>query len=587
MQRILASQDFARVVKKQQDSSNPLAERRKRLVLIGCVLFAWILLLVSRLVHLQITNNETWGKWALRQHLTKVTIGSERGPIYDTFGKLLAVSVPASSIYVRPKNLDTNSKDLVISELSSSLGIQKQEIHKLLDTKQPFVWIKRQVPREVAQKIVEMKLAGVGSMVESKRYYPYNASASTLIGRVGIDGDGLSGIERAFNKTLAAPDIKESVVKDALGNFIQTAEASEGIGNGLGLPRGLPLTLTLDAEIQSIVDEEVLRGHNEANSKSVMAVMVDANSGDILALSQSPSPNFNSSFDSKPTALRNLVSEMVLEPGSIMKPLVTAAAINERLTNANEMFDCENGRYRVGKHTVKDVHPSGVISVSDIVIRSSNIGMTKIGMRLGKEKLYDYLTRYGFGISSGLNLPGESRGILRHHSSWALIDVATHSFGQGVAVTPLQMVRAIAAVVNDGLKPELRIIHDDKPKQFTRVLRPDVAKLTQEMMFGVVEDEHGTGGNAKLEVTNGYRIGGKTGTAQKARPDGRGYQSGKYASSFIGFAQAPEGKKARNYVLLVTVDEPNGKSIYGGVLAAPVFQKIMTRSIALDQRRGI
>ena len=276
---------------------------------------------------------------------------------------------------------------------------------------------------------------------------------------------------------------------------------------------------------------------------------------------------------------------MVLEPGSIMKPLVAAAALNEKLTNVNEKFDCENGRYTVGKNTVKDVHPSGVISVRDIVVRSSNIGMTKIGMRLGKERLYDYLTRYGFGQPSGLMLPGESRGILRHYSRWALIDVATHSFGQGVAVTPLQMVRALSTVVNDGLRPELRIVQSNEPKQFTRILSSEVARETRDMMFGVVEDEHGTGGNAKLEAAEGYRIGGKTGTAQKARADGRGYQSGVYASSFLGFVQPPVGKNGRNYVLLVTVDEPRAKSIYGGVVAAPVVQKIMSRAIALDQRR--
>lgn len=586
MQRILAGQDFARASqKKQQEAINPVGDRRRRLILIGCVLFAWIFLVVTRLVHLQITGNETWEKWALRQHQTKFTVSSERGPIYDSYGKLLAVSVPASSIYVRPRSVDSANHDNVIASLSSALGMPKKEISELVSRKQPFVWVKRQMPREDADKVVALKLPGVGAMAESRRYYPYNSSASTLIGRVGIDGEGLSGVERVFNKTLAAPDSQESMVKDALGNLIQTAEASENKSDLVNPPRGEPVNLTIDAELQSIVDEEVKQGHLDANSKAVLAVMVDASTGDILALSQSPSPNFNAPLPDNALMLRNLVAEMVLEPGSIMKPLVTAAAMNEKVTNANELFNCENGKYKVGKHTVKDVHPSGVISVRDIVVRSSNIGMTKIGMRLGKERLYDYLTRYGFGQASGLNLPGETRGILRHQSRWALIDVATHSFGQGVAVTPLQMVRAMSVLVNDGLRPELRIVQSDQPKPFTRILSADVAHEVRDMMFAVVEDEHGTGGNAKVEAGEGYRIGGKTGTAQKARPDGRGYQSGVYASSFLGFLQQPEGKKGRNYVLLVTVDEPRAKSIYGGVVAAPVFQKIMTRAISLDQRR--
>lgn len=586
MQRILASQDFARAKETRQSNANPLSERKKRLILLSCVLFAWIFVVISRLVHLQITSNEAWGKWALRQHITKVTVSSERGPIYDSLGKLMAVSVPASSVFVRPRSIEKARRPEVAASLARALDLKPEEMSELLERKQPFVWVKRQMPRADAERIVTLNLPGVGSVMEAKRYYPYNSSASTLIGRVGVDGEGLSGIERAFENTLSAPPSSESMVKDALGNLIETAEASEALSPA-GLPRGQPLHLTLDAELQSIVDEEVIRGHKDANSKAVLAVMVDASSGDILALSQSPSPNFNTSQIASPDQLHNLVAEMVLEPGSIMKPLVTSAALNEGITKPDEMFDCENGRYSVGKHVIKDVHPSGVISVRDIVVRSSNIGMTKLGMRLGKERLYQYLTSFGFGAPSGLNLPGETRGILRHPSSWALVDVATHSFGQGVAVTPLQMVRAVSTVVNGGLRPELRVVQGQEPKKFVRILSSEVAREVKEMMFGVVEDEHGTGGNAKLEALEGYRIGGKTGTAQKARKDGRGYQSGVYASSFIGFVEPPANKsKSRNYVLLVTVDEPHAKSIYGGVLAAPVFQRIMTRAIALDERRG-
>lgn len=584
MKKILASQDFARSVTRESKGIVLTEERRSRLILISCFLLAWAVILVSRLAHLQINDHERWEKWAVRQHLTSLKISSERGPIYDSQGRLLAVSVPASSIYLRPKQVPAEKKTEVVETLAEELSVSKESISELFTKNQPFVWVKRQVPRELASRIEKMDLNGVGSMLESKRYYPYNNSASTLIGRVGVDGQGLSGIELSYNNHLSAPDQSQSVVKDALGNLIHSAEASEQSHNDLALPRGKAVSMTIDAEIQSIVDQEVQKAHTETNAKSVMAIMVDPRSGDIIALSQSPSPNFNNPIVDKSLPLKNLVSEMVLEPGSIMKPLVTAAVLNEGLTSPSEMFDCENGRYQVGKHTVKDVHPSGVISVRDIVVRSSNVGMTKLGMRLGKEKLYDYLRKFGFGDNSGLNLVGESRGILRNYTSWALIDVATHSFGQGVAVTPLQMVRAISAILNDGLKPELRLIKTDEPSKFTRILKPDVAKISAQMMVDVVEDEHGTGGNAKLVGLDDYEVGGKTGTAQKAREGGRGYESGKYASSFVGFVRPKNDNVKGEYVLLVTVDEAKSGSIYGGVLAAPVFQKVITRVLQASNR---
>jgi cell division protein FtsI (penicillin-binding protein 3) len=586
MKKILAVQDYARVTSREATVKLAGAERKNRLILINCFIFAWAVILVTRLVHLQINDHEKWEKWAIRQHLTNVKVASERGPIYDSEGRILAVSVPASSLYIRPKQVPEAKKAEVIDRLVSELQLDPAFVKGLFTKKQPFVWIKRQIPRDVASQVENLQLPGVGSMMEAKRYYPYNQAASTLIGRVGVDGEGLSGMELAFNKHLSAPDFNQSVVKDALGNLIDTAEASIDLEAGEpGLPKGQALSLTIDAEIQNIIDNEVEKAYHETKAKAVMAVMVDPKTGDVLALSQSPSPNFNNPITDKTPPLKNFLTEMVVEPGSIMKPLVTAAALNEGLTRPGEMFDCENGRYQVGKHTVKDVHPSGVISVRDVVVRSSNIGMTKIGMRLGKERLHGYLKRFGFGEASGLKLPGESRGIFRNYQNWALIDIATHSFGQGIAVTPLQMVRALSVIVNDGLKPELRLVKSDEPPVFTRAISAEVAEVSAQMMVDVVEDEHGTGGNAKLKGLDAYEVGGKTGTAQKAKDGGGGYEAGKYVSSFVGFIR-PKDKSSdqRQYVLLVSVDEARAKSIYGGVLAAPVFQSVASKVLTMQNR---
>jgi cell division protein FtsI (penicillin-binding protein 3) len=240
-----------------------------------------------------------------------------------------------------------------------------------------------------------------------------------------------------------------------------------------------------------------------------------------------------------------------------------------------EIIDCESGRYPVGRHTIKDVHPYSLLTFRDVIIRSSNIGMTKIGMRLGKERLYSYLREFGFGQPSNLGLPGETSGIFRGVDSWATVDIATHSFGQGIAVTPLQMARAYAALVNGGSLPVLHVIDNGElPKR--QVISTANAAKVRDMLVGVVEDEHGTGKNAAIK---GVQIGGKTGTAQKARANGRGYQAGAYVASFIGFANSADLDLQEPLVLMVMIDEPRTNSIYGGTLAAPVFRKIMQRSL--------
>ena len=343
------------------------------------------------------------------------------------------------------------------------------------------------------------------------------------------------------------------------------------------------MQLTVDADLQMILDEELEAGRAAANAKQAMAVMIDSSTGEVIALSQAPSFNFNLPDNNDKRALKNLLVEAVFEPGSILKPLVTAASIEEKVVRPSDMIDCEKGRYSFGGHVIKDVHPSGVVSVADVVIRSSNIGMTKIGSMLGANKLYSYLEKFGLGQSTNLGLPGETGGILRPLKSWSKVDVATHSFGQGVAVTPLQMVRAMASIANGGVLPNLSILHDGVKKPGTRVVSQKVAEQMQEILYGVVENEHGTGGKAKIE---GLRVGGKTGTAQKAVLHGRGYQSGAYVSSFVGFVDGSPWGVSKNYTLMVSIDEPRAGSIYGGAVAAPVFQKAMTRAIQFIATRN-
>lgn len=552
--------------------------RRGRIKLIGVITVFWTAIVVARLASLQITDFETWRDWSQKQHSQAITLASERGPVLDREGKALALSVPSSSVFARPREI--RDKEGTARVLSGLMGLPSKQILVKLEGSEPFVWIKRQVPRSIGLKVEAEKVPGVGQLLEAKRVYPYGQAASTLIGRVGIDGNGLSGLEASYDDLLRTAAVKRQVNRDALG---QTIAFDSGGGGAMELPKGKDLKLTLDAELQLILNDELDSSRAKYNAKATMGIMVDAGTGEILAMGQSPEANFNAPVVNSKDSLRNLVIESVFEPGSVMKPIVAAAAIDAGLMSANQLVDCEHGRYFFAGHTIKDVHPSQVIPLKDVVIRSSNIGMTKVGMRLGRERLYDALRRFGFGQSSGLKLPGETGGLFRPLNRWAQIDIATHAYGQGIAVTPLQMVRAISAIANGGLLPTLHVLEDGQSSDLTRVISEKAARDVQEMLFGVVEDEHGTG---RLAAIPGVRIGGKTGTAQKARSGGRGYEPGAYVASFVGFADASKIGIGRKIALMIAVDEAKADSIYGGTLAGPVFQRVMGRALRLLSTRS-
>ena len=341
--------------------------------------------------------------------------------------------------------------------------------------------------------------------------------------------------------------------------------------------------MALDSEYQLILDQELDAARIKANAKGAMAVLTDADTGEILAMSQSPSYNFNEPAKDSKNEMKNLLVEAVFEPGSIMKPIVTAQAIELGLTTPNEIIFCENGSYSYGKRVVHDVHPYGKLSVHDIVVRSSNIGMTKLGHRLGITKLYQTMLDFGFGIPTKLGLDGESRGILRKPKNWYPIDVATHSYGQGVSVTPLQMVRAISVIANGGYMIDLSLkkLAPEQVKKH-RILSQKTSDAVKEMLYGVVSDSHGTGKKAEIAQV---KVGGKTGTAQKANPNGGGYLDKAYVSSFVGFVDATSLGVTKKLVMHVSIDEPNCGAIYGGVLAAPVFQRAMSRILNSSVRK--
>lgn len=547
-------------------------QREKRLLFIFFPALIWASLVIVNLYRIQLLGVERWRGRAEGQQFSEIALAGERGAILDRMGRVLAMSVPAGAVYVRPKSI--TDRRAVIEGLSRALSLEASKVSAAINSTKPFVFVQRQVPRRIAEQITALGLAGVGYLPESKRIHPYGQAASALIGAVGVDGNGLSGIERVHEKLLATNSVKARFARDARGGLIQLPAEGEEIAEPQS---GQPVQLTLDVDLQRILDEELEQGRVASGSRGAFAIMVDAASGEIRAMSQAPSPNFNTLRRFNPKELHNLTAEATFEPGSILKAVVAAGAIERGVVRPRELINCEHGRYQYAGRTVHDAHPSDVISFHDVVVRSSNIGMTKVGDRLGRTNLYNLLTAFGFGTSTDIGVPGESGGIMRPVSTWAQIDVATHSYGQGIAVTPLQVVRAFSALVNGGTVNPLRlVVGRDVTEQPRRVISEKTASIVEDMLVGVVEEEHGTGSFAAIP---GVRIGGKTGTAQKARVGGKGYLPGKYMSSFVGFADGSEIGVNGRLVLLVTMDEPTRGSYYGGIAAAPVFQRTMKRAL--------
>lgn len=569
--------DFAkRESRRGPSQSGARCNRLLRLRLIQLVVTCWCALVIFRLHDLQLSSDVYWRTAAKKQHVGSVELVSERGPIYDRFGRLLSVSVPAVSVWARPGMVADKLE--ASKRLAKVLDRSQAEIFNLLSAESPFVWLQRQAPKPLAERIDELAEAGVGYFLESRRYYPYQQASSRLLGMVGTDGHGLSGIEERYESHLRGQNIQTLVARDGFGKSILQNEELAAPDGG----NGKPLSLTLDADLQLIVDVELERGWHDAKAENAMAVMVDARNGEVLAMSQMPPLNLNADEVKERAQLSNLVIESVFEPGSILKPIVMAGALENHVVSSSDTIDCERGSFRFAKHTIRDVHPQGMLSAEGVIVHSSNIGMSKIGSRLGSERLHNVLENFGFGTSTELGLPGESEGILRETSNWAAIDVATHSFGQGIAVTPLQMVRAVSAIVNDGRLPHLSLVRTGVRREPGQILSPDTARTVRHMMMSVVDHEGGTGSRARIP---GIEIGGKTGTAQRARDDGRGYEEGSYVASFVGFADATEIHIDEKLVLLVVMDRPHAKSIYGGVVSAPVFQRIMRQSLNVLRKR--
>lgn len=542
-------------------------------VLVFFCLLAFIV--AGRAFQLQVLKRDQLCKLAERQYKKKIPLVPKRGTIYSRGYEELAVTVEVDSIYAEPDSIK-NSK-LTAKRLASVISVSQNELEKRLSADKSFVWLERKVSPSVIDRVKSLKLQGIGFTKENRRFYPNAELASHVVGFSGIDGNGLGGIELAQDDQIKGKIELVRAERDALGK----RTLPKDLGFFEDSLAGNSIVLTIDKTIQYTAEKELAEAVRKTGAKGGTAIVMDPKTGEVLAMANYPQFNPNDISSSTQAALKNRAIVDTYEPGSTFKVFLLAGALEDGAVKPDDKIFCENGSMELAGKVIHDTHKYGTLTVREIMKFSSNIGSTKIAAKLGKEKYYDYLTAFGFGSPTGLGLKGEGEGILRPLKSWSKLDIANISFGQGVSVTPIQLVTSFSAIANGGymVKPYMvkdildrdgKVIKRNQPQILRKVISGDTAARITEILRDVVT-EGGTGTAAAL---NGYDVAGKTGTAQKVSEGGRGYAGGKHVASFIGFvpAQSPE------LVVLVAIDEPVGVQ-YGGVVAAPAFRAIAETSL--------
>ncbi|RLB73736.1 MAG: penicillin-binding protein [Deltaproteobacteria bacterium] len=546
-----------------------------RIRFFGALFILAFLLIAGRAYYLQVVLAPELQSRADQQRQRVVKLAPQRGSIFDSRGDPLAVSLVAESLYADPVLIKSPKK--VAEKLRKLLKRPKKELSRLLSSRKRFVWLGRKLDPEVAKEIRKLKIYGLQFVTERKRYYPQASIAAHVLGFTGLDPNGLEGIELEYDQPLQGTSGRLVSLHDARGRGLASAE--QLVQGGVA---GRNLFLTLDRSLQYVAEKELARVVRETGAVGGTIVMLEPASGRVLALASQPDYNPNSAGRYPAAKRRNRAVCDMYEPGSTFKPFLLAAVLEEGLVQPGKKIYCENGRYSVGGKTIRDHKKFKQLSLKETLKFSSNIGFAKLGKILERERFYSYIRNFGFGERSGIDLPGEVEGMLRPPSGWFEIDLAAISFGQGISVTPLQMAAAMGAIANGGLlmEPYLvekittadgELVEKRLPEVRRRVVSEKTARLVREMMVSVTEPG-GTGTRAALP---GYRVAGKTGTAQKVDMVTGGYSPDKRVSSFIGFVPADNPA----LVLSVTVDEPKGKA-YGGLIAAPVFARIAGHTLS-------
>lgn len=543
------------------------SSRGRRYVLL-LVLLCGFGVVLFRLVNLQVLQAAELSVKADRQHQKTVSLEGARGTIVDRHGKILAMNVEVPSVFGVPTTLESPAK--TARQLSPVLHVRIDELERKLRQDRSFVWLARKLDPEQGRRLDRLSLDGVGVVMEGRRFYPKGPLLAHVLGFAGMDGEGLEGIERRYESSLHGEKRMMVLQRDAFGRTVFPKGLTERNPTS-----GHSLTLTIDEVIQYIAEKELEEAVTRAQAKSGVMIVLDPKTGALLAMAISPrfDPNVVSSLS--PDRWRNKALTDAYEPGSTMKAMMAAAAIEERVVKPNTMVFGEHGHMTVANTVIHDHEKLGWISFAEVIQKSSNIGAAKTGMALGEQRLYRYLQAFGFGQRTEIDLPGEGAGLVKNPKDWGRRSVASISMGQEIGVTPIQMASAVGALANGGvlMKPyvvsEIRdadghIIKQVPPQTKRRVISPETAHSVTRILEGVVTD--GTGMKAAIP---GFRVAGKTGTAQKIDPRTGGYSSSRFVSSFAGYVPADSPRLA----MIVVIDEPQGEA-WGGTVAAPVFSRV-------------
>ncbi|MEK6210502.1 MAG: penicillin-binding protein 2 [Pseudomonadota bacterium] len=535
---------------------------RARLLLL--LVFCGFMVLAARAFYLQGLHNDFLQQKGETRYARVVEISAHRGMVTDRNGEPLAVSTPVESVWASPADANLSTEQRV--KLARLLGTDAAELRRrLADSGREFVYLKRQLPPEQATKVVQLNLPGVFLQREYRRYYPAAEVTAHVVGFTGVDDNGQEGIELAYQEWLAGKRGSRRVIKDRLGRIIEDVESIRAP------QQGRELALSIDQRIQYLAFRELKSAVAEHEAKAGSIVVLDATSGEVLALANWPTYNPNNRDTLKMARSRNRAVVDLFEPGSTLKPFTAAAALESGLVGPGSVIDTEHGRLTIGKRTIRDLHPEGFLTVSQVIQKSSNVGSAKIALAMAPQKLWAIFSAVGFGTQTRVGFPGEATGRLRAYQSWKPIEHATMSYGHGVSVSLLQLARAYSVFATDGELKQLTLIRRDQPVEGKRVVSRRTAQAVRKMLEMVTQP----GGTATRAQVAGYRVAGKTGTAHKL--DGATYAADRYVSSFVGFAPASNPR----LVIAVMIDEPGGKHYYGGEVAAPVFSNVMAGALRL------
>jgi cell division protein FtsI (penicillin-binding protein 3) len=521
--------------------------------------------LIARAVHLQVFNKDFLNHQADARHLRVEKISAHRGTITDRNGEPLAISTPVDSIWANPKELAPAVDD--VPQLARVLGVDSQQLIRRITRSmdKEFLYLKRRLSPEKAQEVLALKLPGINVQREYRRYYPAGEVAGHLIGFTNIDDDGQEGLELAFNHWLAGEMGAKRVLKDRNGRSVENVESIRPPHHGK------ELRTSIDLRIQYVAYRTLKAAIQTHSAESGSIVVLDVQTGEVLAIVNQPTYNPNDRSQFSAERYRNRAITDIFEPGSSIKPLVVAAALESCEYRPSSVIDTAPGYVVVGPKTIEDSRNLGRISLTTILARSSNVGATKLAMSLQADQLWNTMTYFGLGSLTASGFPGESAGLLTHFSHWRPISQATLAYGYGLSVTPLQLAQAYGVLGNNGQLRPISLVALDQPAEGDQIISRESANSVRRMLEEVVRP----GGTGKGAAVTGYRIAGKTGTSWKFAAGG--YSKDKYISVFAGLAPASNPRLAA----VVVIDEPAGELYYGGDVAAPVFADVMSESLRL------